>query len=132
MFNLGPIGQLSRTTSNISAAEDFYGRVLGLRHLYTFGRLAFFDCGGTRLYLQEAEAPLATESVIYFQVADVTAAHAALSARGAAFRGSPERVHKHPDGTEEWLAFFDDPEGRPLAIIAQVAPPPQEEAGGGR
>ncbi len=129
MFELGPIGQLSRTVSDVKVAEEFYGRVLGLRQLYTYGQLAFFDCGGTRLYLQESPMPLATESVIYFQVADVAAAHAALSARGVQFRGEPERVHRHPDGTEEWLAFFDDPDGRPLAIIAQVAPPPEEEAG---
>jgi methylmalonyl-CoA/ethylmalonyl-CoA epimerase len=29
-------------------------------------------------------------------------------------------IHKHGDGTEEWMAFFKDPEGRPLAIISQV------------
>lgn len=127
MFELGPIGQLSRTVKDIKAAEAFYGGVLGLRHLYTFGQLAFFDCAGTRLYLQETAEPSVSESLIYFQVADVNAAHAALTARGASFRGPPERAHRHADGTEEWLAFFDDPEGRPLAIIAQVAPPPDSE-----
>jgi methylmalonyl-CoA/ethylmalonyl-CoA epimerase len=29
-------------------------------------------------------------------------------------------IHKHPDGMEEWMAFFKDPEGRPLAIMSQV------------
>jgi len=29
-------------------------------------------------------------------------------------------VHRHADGTEEWMAFFKDPEGRPLAIMSQV------------
>lgn len=129
MFELGPIGQVSRTVSDVKVAEEFYGHLLGLKHLYTFGQLAFFDCGGTRLYLQESPTPLATESIIYFQVADVVAAHAALSARGVRFRGEPERAHRHADGTEEWLAFFYDTEGRPLAIIAQVGPPPEEEAG---
>jgi methylmalonyl-CoA/ethylmalonyl-CoA epimerase len=30
-------------------------------------------------------------------------------------------IHRHPDGTEEWLANFVDPDGRPLALMAQVA-----------
>jgi hypothetical protein len=29
-------------------------------------------------------------------------------------------IHRHADGTEEWLAFFKDPEGRPLAIMSEV------------
>jgi len=31
-------------------------------------------------------------------------------------------VHRHPDGSEEWLAHFNDPEGRPLALLFQVKP----------
>jgi catechol 2,3-dioxygenase-like lactoylglutathione lyase family enzyme len=40
---LGVIGQISRSVSDIQTAIDFYGKVLGLPHLYTFGDLAFFD-----------------------------------------------------------------------------------------
>jgi hypothetical protein len=42
---------------------------LGLKHLYTFGALAFFDCGGTRLMLTQQDG--AAESVLYFRVADI-------------------------------------------------------------
>src|SRR5690606_37574719 len=45
-ITIGPIGQVSRMVSSIPTAEAWYGGTLGLRHLYTFGRLAFFDCGG--------------------------------------------------------------------------------------
>jgi methylmalonyl-CoA/ethylmalonyl-CoA epimerase len=31
-------------------------------------------------------------------------------------------IHKHADGTEEWMAFFKDPDGRPLGIMSQVKP----------
>ena len=48
---LGSIGQISRTVSDIARAETWYGTVLGLKHLYTFGKLAFFDCDGVRLVL---------------------------------------------------------------------------------
>ncbi len=42
---LGAIGQISRSVSDIEAASAFYRDVLGLPHLFTFGELAFFDCG---------------------------------------------------------------------------------------
>jgi hypothetical protein len=27
-------------------------------------------------------------------------------------------IHRHADGSEEWMAFFDDNEARPLAIMS--------------
>jgi hypothetical protein len=47
---LGPMGQISRTVSDVAAARRWYEEVLGLPHLYSFGDLAFFDCGGVRLF----------------------------------------------------------------------------------
>lgn len=118
---LGPLAQISRTVSDIGAAEHWYGKVLGLPHLYSFGKLAFFDCGGTRLYLT-AEQPAAPESILYLRVADIRAAYDGLRARGVEFLGAPHMVHRHADGTEEWLAHFNDPEGRPLGVMSQVRP----------
>ena len=120
-LKLGSIGQISRTVKNIAAAEKWYGEVLGLPHLYTFGKLAFFDCDGTRLYLQEHATP-GPESVLYLRVDDIDGVYSQLQARGVEFTGAPHMIHKHGDGTEEWLAFFNDPEGRPLALLSQVAP----------
>ena len=119
ILQLGPIGQVSRSVRNIGEAEQWYGRVLGLRHLYTFGKLAFFDLGGTRLYLQESESP-GPESILYLRVPDIRAAHEELASRGVVFTGAPHMIHKHGDGTEEWMAFFKDPEGRALALMSQV------------
>jgi hypothetical protein len=31
-------------------------------------------------------------------------------------------IGRQPDGTEEWMAFFEDPDGRLLAIAAQARP----------
>ena len=119
---IGPIAQVARTVSDVEAARAWYRDVLGLRHLYSFEGMAFFDCGGLRLYLSQAN-PVAAESILYFRVADIRAAHAQLQARGAAFVNAPHMIHRHPDGTEEWLAFLNDNEGRPLAISAQVKTP---------
>jgi catechol 2,3-dioxygenase-like lactoylglutathione lyase family enzyme len=114
------LGQISRTVRDIKEAEAWYGGVLGLRHLYTFGKLAFFDLGGTRLYL--SEGAVADESILYLQVADIRKSHDELATRGVEFTDAPHMIHRHGDGTEEWMAFFKDPEGRPLAIMSQVKP----------
>ena len=117
--SLGPIGQVSRSVRDIVAAQAFYTDVLGLPHLYTYGKLAFFDCDGVRLFLTEA-ATQAAESILYFRVTDLHAAVAALTARGAQFVSAPHLIHRHADGLEEWMAFFHDNEGRPLGLMAQV------------
>jgi DNA-binding CsgD family transcriptional regulator/catechol 2,3-dioxygenase-like lactoylglutathione lyase family enzyme len=118
---LGPLAQISRTVRDIKESEAWYGKTLGLPHLYTFGSLAFFDCGGTRLYLHAQEKP-APESILYLRVDDIRSAYETLRARGVEFADAPHLIHRHGDGTEEWMAHFTDPEGRPLAIMAQVKP----------
>ena len=119
---LGPIGQISRSVRNIEQSIDWYKNKLGLPHLYTYGKLSFFDCGGTRLYLQENAEPT-PESVLYLRVPDINAAYDELQKRGIAFTSAPHLIHRHDDGVEEWMAFFDDLEGRTLAIMCQVKPP---------
>jgi catechol 2,3-dioxygenase-like lactoylglutathione lyase family enzyme len=121
-LRLGPIGQVSRTVSDIDRAVGWYGGVLGLPHLYTYGHLAFFDCGGVRLFLSvpEGGAAVGEQSVLYFRVDDIQAAHAELAARGVTFTAAPHLIHKHESGVEEWMAFFTDPEGHLLALMAQV------------
>lgn len=121
-LQLGPIGQISRTVDDIAAAEAWYRQVLRLPHLYTYGNLAFFDCGGVRLMLTAGESESRDHYVIYFRVPDIHAAHAELTARGAVFEDAPHMIHKHPDGTEEWMAFLKDNEGRFIGIMCQVPP----------
>jgi catechol 2,3-dioxygenase-like lactoylglutathione lyase family enzyme len=122
MAGLGRIGQISRTVSDIAAAEAWFRDVLGLAHLYTFGNLAFFDCDGTRLMLSAGEATQADQYILYFAVPDIMAAHAELVGRGAVFEREPHMIHRHADGTEEWMAFLKDNEGRFIGIMSQVKP----------
>jgi DNA-binding CsgD family transcriptional regulator/predicted enzyme related to lactoylglutathione lyase len=121
-LNLGPVGQISRSVRDIDEACKWYGQVLGLKHLYTFGKLAFFDLGGTRLYLSAESGEVTPESVLYLRVDDIDAAYSELTARGVEFNGAPHLIHRHADGTEEWMAFFKDPDGRFLALMSQVRP----------
>jgi catechol 2,3-dioxygenase-like lactoylglutathione lyase family enzyme len=119
-LRLGPIGQVSRHVSDLPRAVEWYGQTLGLPHLYTYGDLAFFDCAGTRLFLSSAAEVSAEESVLYFRVEDIQAAYEELVARGVEFSGAPHMIFRHESGVEEWMAFFLDPDGRPLAIMAAV------------
>jgi DNA-binding CsgD family transcriptional regulator/catechol 2,3-dioxygenase-like lactoylglutathione lyase family enzyme len=118
---LGALAQISRTVRDIKESEAWYGQTLGLPHLYSFGSMAFFDCGGTRLYLNAQQQP-AAESILYLRVEDIRSAYEALRARGVEFLDAPHLIHRHTDGTEEWMAHFHDPEGRSLAIMSQVRP----------
>ena len=116
------VGQIARSVSDTAKAESWYRDVLGLDHLFTVGDLAFFDCGGTRLMLSQAEDKPGDESIVYFRVPDIHAAHARLSDAGVEFINAPHMIHKHDDGAEEWMAFFNDPDGRPLAIMSTALP----------
>jgi DNA-binding CsgD family transcriptional regulator/catechol 2,3-dioxygenase-like lactoylglutathione lyase family enzyme len=128
-LKLGAIGQIARQVTDIDAATAWYRDVLRLPHLYSFQGIAFFDCDGVRLFLsatKEANARVKQssdgQSILYFAVPDIEAAHADLGARGVKFIDAPHMIHRHGDGTEEWMAFFEDNEGRPLAIMSKVAP----------
>jgi catechol 2,3-dioxygenase-like lactoylglutathione lyase family enzyme len=119
-LRLGAVGQVSRHVSDVPRAVEWYGGVLGLPHLYTFGDLAFFDCGGVRLFLSKGDGADHEESVLYFRVPDINAAYDALTARGVTFEGASHMIFRHDSGMEEWMAFFPDPDGHLLAIMSQV------------
>jgi len=114
------LGQVARTTRKFDESHDWYRDVLGLPELYSFGNLAFFDLGGVRLMLSEEEGGLVSESILYLLVADIHAAKAELEERGAKFINAPHLIHRHEDGTEEWMAAFEDNEGRPLQLMMQL------------
>jgi len=123
-LTIGPLGQVSMYAVDAARAEAWYRDVLGLAHVFTFGDLVFFDCGGVRLYIHAVgAAEWRKSSVLYFLVPDIAAAHTTLSARGVHFSGAPHMIYRDDtSGVEEWMAFFDDPDGNTLAIMARVAP----------
>jgi catechol 2,3-dioxygenase-like lactoylglutathione lyase family enzyme len=133
-LRLGKLGQIARQVRDVAGSVRFYTEVLGVPHLYTYGDLAFLDCGGTRLFLspvppssgdssgESSGEPAGAPSLLYFAVPDIGAAFQELTARGVVFSHPPHLIHRHDSGVEEWMAFFTDPDGHPLAIMSQRAP----------
>src|SRR5687768_11978000 len=115
------LGQLGVSVQDLEAMTAFYRDAVGLRFLFAAPGMSFFDLGGVRLMLSlpEKGSEHRHGSILYLDVADIAAAHAALLARGVAFEGKPHVVHRYPGG-ELWVAFFSDPEGNMLALMSDV------------
>lgn len=115
------LGQIARTVKDSEESRDWYRDVLGLPELYAFPGIAFFDMGGVRLMLTEEDGGVGpSESILYLRVPDIHAAKEELESKGVKFLNAPHMIHRHEDGTEEWLASFEDNEGRPLQLMTQV------------
>ncbi len=122
-FGLGRIGQISVTVKDVERATAFYRDVLGMRFLFQFPGMAFFDCGGVRLYLSRAERPeLDRSSVLYYRVDSIQEAARILKERGVAFEREPHRLHAD-ERQELWMAFFRDSEDNALALMSEVPRP---------
>src|ERR1700749_2129736 len=55
LLNLNQIGQIGLPPSDIERSQAFYCGVVGLRKLYLFGDLPFFDCAGVRLLFEKVK-----------------------------------------------------------------------------
>ena len=115
---LSTIGQISMNAHDVTRATAFYRDRLGVRFLFEFPNLAFFDCGGVRLMISKPEKPEFDHpgSVLYFKVDDIDSAYADLVAKGIEFVEKPHLIAKMPDH-ELWMAFFKDSEGNTLALM---------------
>ena len=121
-LSLDRIGQIAINVKDVERATAFYRDVLGMRFLFSAPPgLAFFDCGGVRLMLSRAEDPELDHpaSILYYQVADITAAHRTLTGHGVTFLTAPHVVHKAAD-YDLWLADFRDSEGNVLALMCEM------------
>lgn len=126
-FGLGRLGQVALAVADVDASEAFYRDVLGLRHLYRFGGVTFFDCQGVRLMIEAAgeEGPR-RNSPLYFTVADIALAVAALEGRGARFIDRPHLIARMADH-DLWMTFIADPDANLVGLMMEApkgyAPP---------
>jgi len=119
--SLNRIGQIALAVQDVDRAEAFYQDTLGLRRLYRFGDLRFFDCAGVRLLLEQAGEPEAVNqgSPIYFSCADIALTVRDLQQRGVVFDAPPHLVAAMDDH-DLWMAFFHDPDGHTLALMHEA------------
>jgi len=112
------ISQVALNVSDIDAAVAFYRDTLDIPFIAQAGpRLAFFDCDGVRVMLS-ANPGAPAGCTLYFKVPDIDLRYAELAGRGVEFDGEPQVVHS-ADGYELRMAFFRDPTGNLLAIMAE-------------
>ena len=108
-FKLTQINNVMLGTTDLARSLAFYRNTLGLAIQFEMPGFVFLNAAGVTLSLSEAHAKLATPGAggteIVFGVADVTAAHAALKARGVQFLNAPRNVTG-----DQWAANFQDPD----------------------
>ncbi|HEY4955529.1 MAG TPA: VOC family protein [Gemmatimonadaceae bacterium] len=120
-FEIIGIGQIAIVVHDLPKAVEFYRDKLGLKFLYEFPGLAFFDCAGVRLMLSFAESPEFDHpaSILYYKVADINAAWSVLQARGVKLEHDPHVVARMPDH-DLWICAFRDTENNLLELMSEV------------
>jgi len=121
--NLSQIGQIAVNAHDIDRAVEFYRETLGMKHLFTIPKMAFFDCNGINLMLATPEKPEFDHpsSIIYFNVENIQEVFQILSGRGVEFEEGPQLVARM-DSYDLWMAFFRDPENNLLALMSKSPP----------
>jgi methylmalonyl-CoA/ethylmalonyl-CoA epimerase len=112
--------QIAISAKDIDRATAFYHDVLGLRLLMNAPNMAFFDCGGVRLYLASSEgAELhGASSHIYFRSNDVAGLSAALKEKAVSIHQEPYVIARMPDH-DLWLMWIRDTEGNLLGAMEE-------------
>jgi methylmalonyl-CoA/ethylmalonyl-CoA epimerase len=121
-LSLARIGQIAIVVKDVERATEFYRDALGMRFLFAFPGLAFFDCDGVRLMLSRPEKKEFDHpsSILYFKVSDIQSAYQTLRDRNVRFEDEPHLVARLPDH-DLWMAFFRDLDDNVLGLMAEVA-----------
>ena len=114
------VRQIAVTVSDLDRAVHFYADTLGMDLRFRNDKLAFFDCGTTRLLLALKNADDADGMVLYFEVADIFTAVDTLRDGGVHIEKEPECIARMA-GRAMWVSFFRDSESALAALIAEHA-----------
>lgn len=119
------LAQVSLKVTNLERAIEWYANMLGLPLTMQFEGMAFLQAGETRLYLSIGDP--VQNSLLYFRTPDLHALVKRLTEAGAPLVAAPHRIHVHPDGSEEWMAFLKDPDSTVFGLMAIAQPPAKDE-----
>lgn len=115
------IGQIAIVVGDVAKATVFYRDVLGLKFLFPAGpNLAFLAAGSVRVMLTtpQGHGEVGKNSVLYFKVTGIEAAHATIVARGATNERAPQLTAKMPDH-DLWIGFVRDPDGNLIGLMEE-------------
>ena len=118
------LGQVAITVSDVQAALAFYRDVLGLSFLFSPSpTLAFLAAGPVRVMLStpQGAGAVGANSILYYHVADIEAAHARMVAAGATNEREPQLAARLPDH-ELWTGFLRDPDGNLVGLMEEKRP----------
>ena len=117
---LNGLGQIALTFSDVDRSEAFYAGTLGIRKLFRFGNLTFFDLAGVRLLLEKGDpSKVGKGGVLYFRCADIALMRRELVSRGVQFTDEPHLIAPMEDH-DLWMTFFSDPDGHILALMMEA------------
>jgi methylmalonyl-CoA/ethylmalonyl-CoA epimerase len=119
---LSHIGQIAINVRDSDRATAFYRDKLGMKHLFSAGKLSFFECDGVRLMLSPPEKPEFDHpsSILYFKVDDINQQYEQIQSRGVKFEDKPHLVAPMPT-YDLWMTFFRDSENNLLAMMSEVS-----------
>ena len=114
------IAQVAVTIRDLERAKSFYRDTLGLTWLFDAPPgLSFFQCGEVRLMLSQPEGPETVgNSILYYAVKDIEAAHRTLTAKGVGFDEAPRCIARVGD-KDVWLAICRDSEGNLIGLMSE-------------
>jgi methylmalonyl-CoA/ethylmalonyl-CoA epimerase len=119
MNEIQGIAQIALSVRELARATAFYRDALGLKHLFEVPNMSFFDAGGVRLMLSaQGGEPGGKGTLVYFKVADIATAHAAMAERQVRFEQPPHLIARMPD-REIWLAWCKDPDDNMLGLMSE-------------
>ena len=128
---LSQIGQIAlRPSADVDRTEKFYEETLGLRKLYRFGDLVFFDCAGVRLMLGKARERRGGHHPgrhLLQGPGHLDRRSRSSRAADAPFIDSPHLIAPMPDH-DLWMTFIRDPDGHLIGLMMEApkgwTPPP--------
>lgn len=119
--HLETIGQIAINAKDVERATAFYRDVLGMKFLFAFPGLAFFDADGVRLMLTTADKAEFDHpaSILYYKVGDIVGTHRSLEAKGVKVEEVPHIVAPMPD-YDLWISAYRDSEDNYFALMSEV------------
>jgi methylmalonyl-CoA/ethylmalonyl-CoA epimerase len=119
-IELSSILQIGIPAKDIERATAFYRDKLDLQFLMNGPNMAFFNCGGVRLYADANKGVVDAggNTLIYFRSGNIEREHSLLKERGVKIHQEPHVIASLPD-RDIWLMWIRDSEENLLGIMEE-------------